>query len=859
MKPDPLSALPSSPLRIVLGYVLFGALWILFSDLLLVQLIPAPWLSIVSIAKGWVFIALTALLLYHLIGRQLAKMAQLNVESQENEARLRTLGDNLPDSYVFQYLREADGTQRFLYLSAGVERLHGVRRQDGLRDAGILFGQIDPEQLPAVATAEEVSLQNMTDFRMEVRMCRADGQWRWFQLCSRPRRKADGQVLWDGVATDITARRQMEESLAEQKKFTEALIENSAAATFVLDAQHKVVLWNKACAELTGMTAADLIGTDEHWRAFYDHERPCLADIVLEANAERLASLYATHAPSTLVPDGLHAEGWYQNLNGRDRYIVFDAAPVYDSRGNLLAVIETIQDITEQKRAEEGLYLQGAALKAAANAIVITDRSGVIEWVNPAFTALTGYSEGEAIGKNPRLVKSGAHEQALYKELWDTLLAGEVWRGEMMNRRKDGTFYPEGQTITPVKNAQGEITHFIAIKRDLTENHKLEAQLQHAQKMESIGTLAGGIAHDLNNILTAIIGYGTLALMKMAVNDPQRPHIQHMLEASDRATRLTKDLLLFSRKQVVDRKPLDLNTVVAKAEKFLTRVIGEDIACQTIHHPAPLPVLADDYQLEQVLMNLVTNARDAMPHGGALTLTTGTIKLDSEFVSTHGFGKPGAYALITVTDSGCGMDEATRLRVFEPYFTTKEVGKGTGLGLAVTYGIIKQHDGYINVYSEPGTGSTFRVYLPLVTTAGGAEPRPAEQEAASVRGTETILLAEDDEQVRELTRSVLTEFGYTVIAAVDGADAVQKFVEFNENIDLLLFDLIMPKMNGKEALDEIRKIRPEIKAIFSSGYAPETIRQKAALANGAHLIAKPAPPLTLLQKVRSVLDEGAAS
>jgi two-component system NtrC family sensor kinase len=778
---------------------------------------------------------------------------------------------------------------------------------------------------------------------------------------------------------ELDARRLAEESLQRQKRFTENLIENSAAATFVLDPQHKIVLWNKACEELTGMTATVMVGTDQHWQAFYDHERPCLADIVLDAGSDRLPALYSSFTKSTLVADGLHAEGWYKNLHGQRRYIMFDAAPVYDSSGDLLAAIETIQDITEQKRAEEALQentarmsviLDGinaliyvadletheilfvnkygrdiwgeiagkicwetlqtgqdgpcafctndrlltadgvptgvyawefqntvtgkwydcrdqairwsdgrlvrmeiatdisdrkkaegelrlqSALQSAANAIVITDRSGAIEWVNPAFSALSGYGAEEVIGSNPReLLKSGVHEPALYKELWDTLLAGEVWRGEMMNRHKDGTLYPEGQTITPVKDANGAITHFIAIKRDLTENHKLEAQLQHAQKMESIGTLAGGIAHDLNNILTATIGYGTLALMKMAADDPHRLYVQHMLDASDRAAHLTKDLLLFGRKQAIHRKPANINIVVAKVETFLNRVIGEDITYKTILHAAPIPVLADEYQLEQVLMNLATNARDAMPHGGTLTVTTGTTVLDAQFISSHGFGQVGPYALITVTDSGMGMDAATQQRIFEPFFTTKEVGKGTGLGLAVTYGIIKQHDGYINVYSEPGTGTTFRIYLPLIEAATDAEDRPAEQEVASVSGTETILLAEDDEHVRNLTRSVLSEFGYTVIAAVDGADAVKKFSEDNATIDLLLFDLIMPKMNGKEAFDAIRKIRPGIKVIFTSGYAPETIQGKTSLADGTHLIAKPANPTALLRKVRSVLDE----
>jgi CheY-like chemotaxis protein len=350
-----------------------------------------------------------------------------------------------------------------------------------------------------------------------------------------------------------------------------------------------------------------------------------------------------------------------------------------------------------------------------------------------------------------------------------------------------------------------------------------------------------------------IIGYGQIALMKMSPHDPQRHSIESVLEAADRAVHLTKELLLFSRKQEVDKQPVDLNHVVVKVEKFLKKVIGEDILCQTVLHEAELPVVADTYQIEQVLMNLATNARDSMPHGGTLTVATTNANLDEEFVAANGYGSPGPYALLTVTDSGIGMDEETTQRIFEPFFTTKEVGRGTGLGLAVAYGIIKQHDGFINVYSEPGRGTVFKIYLPIISakTIGAIG---AAQEQAVFGGTETILLAEDDEMVRSFTSSVLTDSGYTVIEAVDGADAVSKFAASSATIDLLLFDLIMPKMNGKEACDEIRKVSPGIKAIFSSGYAPDTIRQKAFLENDLHLVSKPVSPRDLLRKMRGVLD-----
>jgi CheY-like chemotaxis protein/two-component sensor histidine kinase len=326
-----------------------------------------------------------------------------------------------------------------------------------------------------------------------------------------------------------------------------------------------------------------------------------------------------------------------------------------------------------------------------------------------------------------------------------------------------------------------------------------------------------------------------------------------MLEAADRATSLTKSLLLFSRKQIAERKPVDLNEVVRKVEKFLGRVIGEDIERKTLLCDNPVPIRADGNQLEQVLMNLAVNARDAMPRGGVFTVKTEQIDITEDFTNAHGYGKTGPYAMITISDTGAGMDEVTQKRIFEPFYTTKEVGKGTGLGLAVVYGIIKQHDGFINVYSEPGRGTTFRIYLPLIATEA-AEKTVPQLEDAPARGTETVLLAEDDVNLRKLSRTVLAEFGYTVIEAVDGAEAVKKFMENKDTIQLLLFDLVMPKMNGKEAADEIRKIKPEMKVLFASGYDPDLLQQKELLGDGVHLVYKPISPMDLLRKVRSVLD-----
>ena len=405
----------------------------------------------------------------------------------------------------------------------------------------------------------------------------------------------------------------------------------------------------------------------------------------------------------------------------------------------------------------------------------------------------------------------------------------------------------------PVTSQDGSV-NIIRIGRDITEHRSLEDQLRHAQKMEAVGQLAGGVAHDFNNILTAIIGYGDIVLMKMAKDDPLRPKIEHIREAADRAAYLTHGLLAFSRKQMSIRKPVDLNEILKKTEKFLLRIIGEDIEFKTIPYNSPIYVLADSNQIEQVLINLATNARDAMPKGGAYTVRTEQVVLDDKFTQLHGFGQPGLYGLITVSDTGAGMDEQTRQRIFEPFFTTKEVGKGTGLGLSIIYGIIKQHDGYIDVSSEPGQGTIFRIYLP-VTASGTQDDKKSLEAGLPDRGAEIILLAEDDVMLRKLAESVLKEYGYDVIAAVDGEDAVKKFMENKDSIRLLIFDLIMPKMSGKEAYDAIVKIRPNIKAIFASGYSPDIVRGRLSPEDNVTIVYKPVSTMDLLRIVRSVIDE----
>ncbi len=397
--------------------------------------------------------------------------------------------------------------------------------------------------------------------------------------------------------------------------------------------------------------------------------------------------------------------------------------------------------------------------------------------------------------------------------------------------------------------AAGEV---VVLARDITGQKIIEDQLRQSQKMESVGQLAGGVAHDFNNFLTAIMGYGHLLKIKLGDSSPLKVHAEQILSTSEKAAYLTQNLLAFSRKQVMNPRPVYLSDIVRNVEKLLPNLMSEDITIKSILSDNFQAVQADPGQIDQIIMNLATNARDAMPDGGALTIETGLENLNENFIKKYGYGKPGMHAFLSMTDSGIGIDEKMKDTIFEPFFTTKEVGKGTGLGLSMVYGIVKQHEGFVDIRSEPGEGTAFRIYLPVVNASVEIEK---EEEQTVVRGgSETVLLAEDSQEVREFVEHVLETSGYRVITAENGRDAVERFREKKDLIQLLLFDVIMPEKNGKEASSEIRKINADIKTLFLSGYTADLIHQKGIVEEGVNLVMKPVMANTLLAKVREVLD-----
>jgi PAS domain S-box-containing protein len=683
-----------------------------------------------------------------------------------------------------------------------------------------------------------------------------EGTRQSFSMEKRYRRK-DGSLIWVNmhvslvpgtesipqfslaILEDITERKRIETVLLESEEHYRTLFENSPVGIYRTTPDGRVLAANSALVKMFGYSSFDQLAGRDLNKSGPGPEYTRSHFVELMEKQGRVTGLECA---------------WHKK-NGEVLYVRENALAIRDASGKTLYYEGTLEDITEHKRAEAEHARLVTAIEQSAEAVVITNAAGDIEYVNPAFTRITGYSREEVLGQNPRILKSGKQDPALYHQLWTDILKGKIWHGEIINRRKDGKLYTEEMTIAPVRGARGEVINFIATKQDVTERKTLEEQVRQAAKIEAVGRLAGGVAHDFNNLLTIINGYSDLVLRHLEPSDPIRSHLEEIKNAGSRAALLTRQLLAFSRQQVLAPRVLDLNDLVADVEKMLRRLIGEDIEMAIVRGPALWGVKADPGQIGQILMNLAVNARDAMPEGGNLVIETANVELDSSYAGRHRGAHPGRYVMLAVSDTGTGMDAETQAHIFEPFFTRKEKEKGTGLGLATVYGIVKQSGGHVWVYSEPGRGTTFKIYLPRAEEIDESGQAP-EARARPLGGSETILLVEDEGAVRALAARILQEHGYKVLQGATPTDAIQIGEQHKETIDLLLTDVVLPGMSGRNVAEHLAFFRPGMKVLYMSGYTDDSVVRHGVLEANTAFLQKPFTPASLARKVREVLDGG---
>lgn len=510
----------------------------------------------------------------------------------------------------------------------------------------------------------------------------------------------------------------------------------------------------------------------------------------------------------------------------------------------------------QRQLAEQALRKLSCAVEQSADTILITNSEGIVEYVNPAFESLTGYCASEVTGQNSAIFKSGVQPPALYRELWASIRAGGIYRNILMNRKKDGDVYYLEESISPIRNEDGRITHFVCNGRDLTARLRVEAQLLQAQKMDAVGRLAGGVAHDFNNLLTIITSYSELALDSVLPGSAAQVRIREVLGAAHRAAELTRQLLAFSRQQPQALRVADLNPVIDGIVKMLHRLIGEDVELKFVPGKELGRIRLDPMQIEQILMNLAANSRDAMPQGGRFTIETARADLDEQYADRkRALIPPGRYTVLIVTDTGTGIPADELPHVFEPFYTTKPSGKGTGLGLATVYGIVKQNNGFVWAYSEPGMGATFKIYFPCAKEEPVLATPALSSGEAFVGGNETLLLVEDEDALRHAAAEFLTLRGYDVLEARNGLDALSIAKVHTTPIHLAITDVVMPHMSGGEMARQMESVRPETKFLFVSGYTGQTVLDHKVVNVESNFLQKPFTLKQLAGKVRDLLDE----
>jgi len=756
---------------------------------------------------------------------------QLKSQMAESEERYRRLFETATDGIVL--LDKSDGS--IVNSNPASEKMFGYSEEESIgkmmRDIGV---PLDFNDFPAVMEhLKKSGTLNYDDVLIKTR----SGKDIYADIYM-----VDKAKLAQCNIRDVTERKLSEIALKEERKFIENALNSIKDIFFVFDLKGRFLRWNKTMNAVTGyldteiamMTVTDFFLKDD-WKR--------VSEAILEGVKEGSVTVEAIGVTK----------------DGRQIPYEFSASLLHNSQGEPIGISGVGRDIAERKKAEDTLRESEERFRQIAESakelIWEVNCEGLYTYASNAVEEMLGYKPEDIVGKKHYydFFPPDKREQ-MKREVLDSFAIKKTFiKYANLNVNKNGRLILLETSGLPILDGRGDLVGYRGVDVDVTEQRKLEDQLRHSQKMEAIGTLASGIAHDFNNILNVIMGYGVMVMDTLDAGSHAKEDMNEVLIAADRAADLTKRLLVFSRKRVDEVNPVNINEIILGVKKMLIRIIMESIEFDLDLADRPLIVLADAGAMENVMINLVANARDAMPEGGRLTIGTGIEEVDGEYVAAYGYGTSGRYALITVVDTGLGMDAETQKKIFEPFFTTKGTTKGTGLGLAVVYGIIKQHDGYIKVYSEPGQGTVFKIYLPLSQETTSLDKKT--EAVVSVKGgNETVLVAEDEPSLRKLARTVLESFGYSVICAKDGEDAIAKFMENRERISLVLLDMIMPKKNGQEVSEAIIKAAPGMKVLFASGYAMDKITHEGLTGARFDFISKPFRLRDLLIKVRQILD-----
>jgi PAS domain S-box-containing protein len=726
---------------------------------------------------------------------------------------------------------EHDHVTDDLYWSPELRRMYGWD-EDEPAILPKIIGHVHPEDIGRVVAAVRAAHDPAGEgsFDIEHRIVDRAGALRW--VLTRSQTYFDGAVgarrplRTIGAVQDVTDRKAAEERL----RILDAVLSSSGQATAITDARGTVTFANAAVHRLWGYPDEALIGTClfDSWRLEQD-----LSMLLERAQAGQVQTFEMPAA----------------RVDGSPFRLGVTAEAVRGSEGALTQLLFSFADVTERHRAQEALHLKDQAIASSLTGVALADASGAIVYVNRELVRLWGCAtDAELLGKSlwVLLEPFGAAPVA------EVVGRRAAFRGELTGKRSDGVTLALDVAVHALLDAQGEPINIVASMADVTERKRLEAQLMHAQKIESIGRLAGGVAHDFNNLLTVISGGMELSLADLPAHHPSRGPLVDAANAAQSAAALTRQLLAFSRKEVIAPKVLDLNEVVRRVEKMIPRLIGEDIRLSTVCAENLARIRFDPTQVEQIIVNLAVNARDAMIAGGRLTIETSNVHLDAEYAVHHVDVQPGDYVLLAVSDDGAGMSEEVRSHLFEPFFTTKDAGKGTGLGLAMVYGAVQQNGGRIEVYSEPGRGTTFKIYLPAQVGARDTIPQ-----TSRVRGTRAtcILLVEDDARVRSFAQHVLMRLGHTVHTFPNGEAAMAVLSSLQPTPELLITDVVMPGMNGRVLSERVAAVLPTVRALFTSGYTQNVIVSQGVLHDGIEFLAKPYSVEQLAQRIAQLMDK----